>query len=255
MPIYKIYRNLDQMVLGRPEPLARPGAFKQSGHFLWCTIFGKAQKLSVCHKLVKCYCKFQDKFQLTALLICLFRLDRHRNEKSGRKWSAIDDSDHDANFRQNCHWRQRSLPSCSKIRSKTLSDRRQRSLSDHCHCTAKQVLLVWYRQRVLGSLPRIPEVALPLRSVDNKAAILSYPKGQSIIRWYYELNQGVNHEHSCVFKIWSDQELNSWPIHLAGQHCDYSTLSGIAIHSHVVNFLFKGNDLRLICMQTAPAII
>lgn len=120
----------------------------------------------------------------------------------------------------------------------------------------------------IGSLPRIPEVALPPRpapphSVDNKAAVLSYPKGQnmenglkqSIIRWYYELNQGVNHEHSCVFKIWSDQELNSWPIHLAGQHCDYSTLSGIAIHSHIVNFLFKGNDLRLICMQTAPAII
>ena len=187
----KIYRNLDQMVLGRflfthfwcrfpkwpkwPEPLARPGAFKQSGHFLWCT--------------------------------------------------------------------------------KTLSDWRQRSLSNHCHRAAKQVLLVWYRQRVLGSLPRIPEVALPPHSVDNKAAILSCPKGQSIIRWYYELNQGVNHEHSCVIKIWSDQDLNPWPIHLAGQHCDYSTFSGIAIHNHVVNFLFKGNDLRLIWIQTAPAII
>ena len=37
------------------EPLARPGAFKQSGHFLWSRIFGKAQELPICHKSVKCY--------------------------------------------------------------------------------------------------------------------------------------------------------------------------------------------------------
>ena len=256
MPIYKIYRNLDQMVLGRflfmhfwcrlpkwPEPLARPGAFKQ-----------RALRLSQVSKML-----LQISGQISA------HCSSHLSFSSG-PWSRREIRPKticDWWQRSRCElppkllsdWRQRSLPSCSKIRSKTLSDRRQRSLSDHCHRAAKQVLLVWYRQRVLGSLPRIPEVALPLRSVDNKAAILSYPKGQSIIRWYYELNQGVNHEHSCVFKIWSDQELNSWPIHLAGQHCDYSTLSGIAIHSHVVNFLFKGNDLRLICMQTAPAII
>ena len=40
MPAYKMAK------------VAGPGAFKRSGHFLWCRIFGKAQKLSVCHKLV-----------------------------------------------------------------------------------------------------------------------------------------------------------------------------------------------------------
>ena len=79
--LLKLHRNLDQMVLrtflfvhnlhaslqssqsGRTvkEPLARPGAFKWSGHFLWYRIFGKAQKLSVCHKLVKCYGNLQEK--------------------------------------------------------------------------------------------------------------------------------------------------------------------------------------------------
>ena len=69
-----MYRNVDQLVLekflfahsfhaglqcgqsGRAkEPLAGPGAFKRSGYFVSCRIFRKAQKLSVCHKLVKCY--------------------------------------------------------------------------------------------------------------------------------------------------------------------------------------------------------
>ena len=68
-----VYRSLDQSVLGMllfcaqfacrltsgqsgrtKEPLARPGAFKQSGHFLWSRILGKAQELPICHKLVKC---------------------------------------------------------------------------------------------------------------------------------------------------------------------------------------------------------
>ena len=77
----KIYGNLDRLVLGTflfahslhagfhsgrtKEPLAGPGAFKQSGHFLSCRIFSKAQKLLVCHKLVKCYSNLQGKFQLT----------------------------------------------------------------------------------------------------------------------------------------------------------------------------------------------
>ena len=34
------------------EPLAGSGTFKRSGHFLWCRIFGKARKLSVCHNLI-----------------------------------------------------------------------------------------------------------------------------------------------------------------------------------------------------------
>ena len=33
---------------------ARPGAFKRKGYFLRSRIFGEAQKLSVCHKSVKC---------------------------------------------------------------------------------------------------------------------------------------------------------------------------------------------------------
>ena len=80
MPTENI-RNLDQLVLGTllftsclqaglhsgrsgrtKELLAEPGAFKRNGHFLWCSIFGKAQKLSVCHKLVKCYGNLQDKY-------------------------------------------------------------------------------------------------------------------------------------------------------------------------------------------------
>ena len=56
------------------EPLAGPGAFKRSGHFLWCSIFGIAQKLLVCHKLLKCYGNLQDKFQLTTLLLIKERL-------------------------------------------------------------------------------------------------------------------------------------------------------------------------------------
>ena len=51
------------------ESLASPGTFKRSPHFLWCRNFGKAQKLSVCHKSVKCYGNLQDKFQLTSLLL------------------------------------------------------------------------------------------------------------------------------------------------------------------------------------------
>ena len=176
MPIYKIYRNLDQMVLGRflfthfwcrlpkwPEPLARPGAFKQ-----------RALRLSQVSKML-----LQISGQISA------HCSSHLSFSSG-PWSRREIRPKticDRWQRSRCElppkllsdWRQRSLPSCSKIRSKTLSDRRQRSLSDHCHRAAKQVLLVWYRQRVLGSLPRISEVALPLRSVDNKAAILSYP--------------------------------------------------------------------------------
>ena len=46
------------------EPLAGPGPFKRSGHFLWRSIFGKAQKQLVCHKLLKCCGNLQDKFQL-----------------------------------------------------------------------------------------------------------------------------------------------------------------------------------------------
>ena len=75
----KIYSSLDQLVLGTflfahrlhaGLPLAKvaeQGAFKlkRSGHFLWCKILGKAQKLSAFHKLVKCYGNLQDKFQLT----------------------------------------------------------------------------------------------------------------------------------------------------------------------------------------------
>ena len=37
--------------------------------FLWCRNFGKAQKLLVCHKFVKCYGNLQEKFQLTSLLL------------------------------------------------------------------------------------------------------------------------------------------------------------------------------------------
>ena len=51
------------------EQLAGPRAFKRSGHFLWCRIFGKAQKLSVCHKLEKCYGNLQEKIQLTTPLL------------------------------------------------------------------------------------------------------------------------------------------------------------------------------------------
>ena len=57
MPAYKVAK------------VAGPGAFKRSGHFLWWRIFDKAQKLSVCHKLVKCYGNLQDKLQLTSLLL------------------------------------------------------------------------------------------------------------------------------------------------------------------------------------------
>ena len=43
------------------EPLAGPGALKRmSSHFLSCRIFGKGQKLSVCHKLVECYSNLQE---------------------------------------------------------------------------------------------------------------------------------------------------------------------------------------------------
>ena len=83
---FKIYGNLDQLVLGTflfahslhagfqsgwtKEPLAGgPGTFKQSGHFLSYRIFSKAQKLLVCHKLVKCYSNLQDKLQLTTPLL------------------------------------------------------------------------------------------------------------------------------------------------------------------------------------------
>ena len=37
--------------------------------FSMIRIFGKARKLSVCHKLVKCYGNLQDKFQRTNLLL------------------------------------------------------------------------------------------------------------------------------------------------------------------------------------------
>ena len=124
------------------NPLAGPGSFKRSGHFLRCTIFGKAQKLSVCHKLVKCYCNFQDKFSAhcssseirNTLHLCLFRPDRDHDEKSGRKPSAIDDGDRGAiapiaprtsakNAKQSTTAiAERSLPSRREIRPKTLSD-------------------------------------------------------------------------------------------------------------------------------------
>ena len=39
MPAYKV----PKVVRPSKEPLAEPGAFKQSGHFLWRSIFGKVQ--------------------------------------------------------------------------------------------------------------------------------------------------------------------------------------------------------------------
>ena len=65
MPAYKV----PKVVRPGKEPLAEPGAFKRSGHFLWRSIFGKVQKLSVCHKLVKSKGILQDKFQLTTPLL------------------------------------------------------------------------------------------------------------------------------------------------------------------------------------------
>ena len=66
--------------------------------------------------------------------LCLFRPDRDRNEKSGRKPSAIDDSDHGAIApiaprtsaknakRSTTAIAERSLPSRRELRPKTLSD-------------------------------------------------------------------------------------------------------------------------------------
>ena len=65
--------------------------------------------------------------------LCLFRSDRDRNEKFGRKPSAINDSDRGAI----APIAPRSLQSRRELRPKTLSDRQQRSLSDHCHLAAK----------------------------------------------------------------------------------------------------------------------
>ena len=54
--------------------------------------------------------------------LCPFRPDRDRDEKSGRKPSAIDDSDRGA---------------ISPIMPRTSSKNAKRSLSDHCHLAAK----------------------------------------------------------------------------------------------------------------------
>ena len=71
--------------------------------------------------------------------LCLFRPDRDRDEKSGRKPSAIDDSDRDAIApiaprtsaknakRSTTAIAERSLPSRREIRPKTLSDWWERS--------------------------------------------------------------------------------------------------------------------------------
>ena len=81
--------------------------------------------------------------------LCLFRSDRDRDEKSGRKQSAVDDSDRGAIApiaprtsaknakRSTTAIAERLLPSRREIRPKTPSDRRQRSLSDRCHRAAK----------------------------------------------------------------------------------------------------------------------
>ena len=81
--------------------------------------------------------------------LCLFRPDRDRDEKSGRKPSAINDSDRGAIApiaprtsaknakRSTTAIAERSLRSRREIRPKTLSDRPQRSPSDRCHRAAK----------------------------------------------------------------------------------------------------------------------
>ena len=54
--------------------------------------------------------------------LCLFRPDRDRDEKSGRKPSAINDSDRELWPKMLSNRQQRSLPSRLEIRPKTLSD-------------------------------------------------------------------------------------------------------------------------------------
>ena len=54
--------------------------------------------------------------------LCLFRPDRDRDEKSGRKPSAINDSDRELWPKTLSNRQQRSLPSRLEIRPKTLSD-------------------------------------------------------------------------------------------------------------------------------------
>ena len=83
------------------------------------------------------------------LHLCLFRPDRDRDEKSGRKPSAIDNSDrrtiasnvprisNKKAKRSTTAIAERSLPSRREIRPKTLSNRRQRSRCDRCHRAAK----------------------------------------------------------------------------------------------------------------------
>ena len=65
MSAYRWPRWPDQGTTGQTR------ALKRNGHFLRCKIFGKAQKLSVCHKLVKCQGNLQKNFSSL-----LFYLDK-----------------------------------------------------------------------------------------------------------------------------------------------------------------------------------
>ena len=120
----KIYRNLDQMVLGRflfthfwcrlPIKVAkvagitgRTRGFQTERSFSMMHDFrqsSEALRLSQVSKMllqlsgqISAHCSSSE---IRNTHLCLFRPDRDRDEKSGRKPSAIDDSDRAANFGQ-----------------------------------------------------------------------------------------------------------------------------------------------------------
>ena len=117
MPIYKIYRNLDQMVLGRflfthfwcrlPIKVAkvagttgRTRGFQTERSFSMMHDFrqsSEALRLSQVSKMllqlsgqISAHCSSSE---IRNTHLCLFRPDRDRDEKSGRKPSVIDDND------------------------------------------------------------------------------------------------------------------------------------------------------------------